>query len=834
MARSVLAEKYGVKFVLLLIFILLSNSVFAEVNLMAESSLWLQQKFSGKSCDDLKTQDFSGLSAHPSSLRCQTRNRAVITPGEDTNAVRESLFFNSMAEDQMAQFDCEISNINFFEKDEALIKLRAEDAFSKLPFIKEQMQLASQKYADLQQEITKNNVFANYCSQSTKGAREKCYLELETMRKNEKHLEEEWKLHRGMAWAHQASLWNSSTETMTHFFKKLIRQNPPPTQQDIADGLKLQLPNLKLELIKNRAELTNQSTLFQNKRYFNSLNDSTKRQLVEQAVTSGYFSKAAATQDAAQMTLLCRVEGKYTKGRDTLTSTASTATLFLGGFAGMMSKIPLAFRAGQFGSIISNTQRGARVAGALATALDIGVVTSSIQQACFSDKVKLQITRSCPVNKEDYQKSEIKKIAQENCFLTAALAVAPVGFLATSGTLKILQPTLKRYAELVSTEQIDNLNGFFRIDALKNIEKMNQRFGSKPLYTRDTLTLNQQEAEKYFAKSKLKVAEAQGVDTYGQPNYPSSVFLETMAKSFGGKTLKAEEKNRLRSTLDVQKVYKLKDVPKPNPKATGMTAFWENPNFADRFAEMKEMGVDVILDPQKKNGAFYWPNKKAIYVSPDTPFNILEHEFTHAQFDSYLKPFLGSEAIIDGKFRAGSNLIDLLPSETISKVGKSNLEYLQGLMKNYDTNLAVNESLAVKKQLQAIGWRPLDPDYYWTKIYGGYYRVSEILMVEKNGKLSENQKQLLTSELTRMGADAAMMRSFGAAQKLIAQVKKDIGDGKVATALVSWKTLENNLLKKDAKKNEDEYTYFYNTSGDLVRSLKNSSKLEYLNLKSKD
>jgi hypothetical protein len=305
----------------------------------------------------------------------------------------------------------------------------------------------------------------------------------------------------------------------------------------------------------------------------------------------------------------------------------------------------------------------------------------------------------------------------------------------------------------------------------------------------------------------------------------------------------------LDSTKGLRKVYTFDEFPKSKFAASGSSPFWQHPEFKSRFKEAKEMGVTVLLDPQKNNGALYNPNNKSIYLNPNAPFHYFEHEFTHAQFDHFLRSKISSNGVsIDTKFREGTHLQNILPESDIQKIGSKNISYMQGLLEKYNSTNAINESLAVKKQLQSLGWNPISSDYFSNKMYGASYRITELLEAQKASssarstivvgaagpissvEFTAQQAKLLDHELTTFAMDGMMFRSSREIQNQIAGVRKNIANGNIPMALATWRKVQVQLQKQEP----DNTTYFYNENGGFIRMNSKESRFEYTNLNSEN
>jgi hypothetical protein len=309
-----------------------------------------------------------------------------------------------------------------------------------------------------------------------------------------------------MALSFTASLWNGPTLTMSTFIEKLAQKNPLPSKEEIASEFKKQIPLIKSEITENKNELLKQSSIRNNIRSFDNLTDATKRQLLEVSLDNGLFTEAYKNKDPSMIKMLCHLEGKYTKGRDKLNNVVSTSTLILGGFAGLLSKIPVVLRAEQVGNILSKARGSSAIVGSLGTGLDAAAVAESIHASCFSNTLNLAVNNSCPKNANAVKQNELQKFEQDNCILNAALGMAPVGVLAASTAYKSLSAVMEKYKEAYYLSENKSIKEILKTDALLSLEKHALSLTEKPIISSELFAKNQQQAEKYFQENNLKVS----------------------------------------------------------------------------------------------------------------------------------------------------------------------------------------------------------------------------------------------------------------------------------------------------------------------------------------
>jgi hypothetical protein len=969
----------------------------APAGVLADASLWIQNKFQSQSCEDLNANDVSGIQATVQNASCITVTPAHQKARETSNEVSERFIFQYLADTQLTQNECELEKINFFEKDPVFIRKRAEQISERLPFLREQHQLANTTRHQLLTQQGKVNQAAGFCRNAMSSARSECYKMLEQEKEKEQNLTKKQKTHEALFQATLASLWQGSTETMADFIKEQMKMTPASSTDELEQGLKKIVPKVRTEFQKNKKDLVSQASIQNGKYVFDNLSDKTKRQLIQSGHAQDFLNKAARDQDPAMLKLFCRLEGQYTKGRDKLETAAGIATFALGGVAGVLSKVPLAARAGQLGLLSQKSKQVAQMAGAIAVGLDASVVSSAIYGACFSKGLDLDISASCPKSVDEAQKSELVIIDQGSCVLNALLGVAPAGIVAGSAAYKALQVNLNRTKEIKKLTGIDNPSKAEKrnYDAKAEVKSINERLDRRPTFDRNQISENQARGEEYLKKRKLdvspthperivdeaKIKTARGqldiennffanrtrsidsriersrvrkkerqaqidkknqeIEQYAKDDQellreretltkdlellrqkekdpehldsrdaryaltsqiaqknlrlksidsqrerisknietrkseierqqqglsqidedirefseeykqleiehtqtrstlessiqdlssnpslevhrlPSSLELSASESAVKGYPISAENSLLLAETKTQRQVYTLNSIPKAKTKGDGFTEFWEHPQFARQYKELKQIGVEVVMDPQKTSGAFYHPSRKAVYLAPNAPYHIFEHEFTHAQFDAYIAHHIQADRkTLKPIFREGKSLREIADKHSLNlmdrRVGKHNIDYLDELLKTYSKPISVNESLAVHKQMQTLGWKPLKPDYHWNQIYGGFYRAQELLSVQKNGgTLNPHQTAVLNTELETLGANLALLRSTKSLQTSVTKIRQSIVSGRAPLTLGTWQQLQEQI--KHSEQESTNERVFFNEQGKIIR-----------------
>lgn len=426
-----------------LIYFILQLQVSKAQNI-PEASLWLQEKFSNKTCGDINDTDLLFIDQQTNSInKSCMKSSELLNSKQNFNDISEKIFFERMAKKLWDDTNCEISNIDYFAKDESLIKMRSEEIVNKLPIIKEHNKQEKRAYFDFSQLDKEAQNFAGYCRNTTGNVRDECYLELDKKKLKAQEAEDIWRKKHSLVVAHIGSLWHGTTKEMMNLIYKLISSRNSDNFEYVLQQIKTTIPKVKSELEKNKLELYKQSNLNRRNIKFDSLNDETKSMLIEQATgIDGFFQEALNKKDESTLKLLCRLEGRYTKGKQILNRTVGSVTMFVGGMAGLLVKIPLAVRVSQLGALINRTQSSAVLIGAATAGVDAAIASTAIINKCFMSSLSHSIKNACPKNELEFKKSEINLIEQNNCVLDVIKSIAPAGLLAASKLAVNLVPKL--------------------------------------------------------------------------------------------------------------------------------------------------------------------------------------------------------------------------------------------------------------------------------------------------------------------------------------------------------------------------------------------------------
>jgi DNA-binding HxlR family transcriptional regulator len=450
-------------------------SLFAKADRVSESvsgavssglsgaSLWMQNTFSGTTCRDLTEGDLKHiqgkLGSQPNPRDCQSKGNSRSDSVKTANDAAEAVVFNHLAQEQFREAACEIKNARFFSESPDLIRTRAAEISNKLPFIKEQMKAARKARLEYDHVVRQNNSISGLCrGHREKSAFDDCNEELKEKRVEEKKLEETWLRHKALVATTVSGLWHGETETMGEFIQELVQLDQTPTDNFIWYEFKKRIFLVKKELSENQEKLSLQTSNVDGVKVFNKLSDRTKINLIETQSVDGFFKNAMETQDIPTLELLCRIEGKYTKGREKFYAAVGAATLVGGGGLGLLTRLSLAQRAGSAAVFASRSQKvSAVMRSATPIAVDAAALATAINTKCGEPGLLFESKNSCPETQAEFTEAEFKKIKQNNCYLDAALFAAPAGLLTAAKALQWLVPKLRNLSPRVLMKNLAQL-----------------------------------------------------------------------------------------------------------------------------------------------------------------------------------------------------------------------------------------------------------------------------------------------------------------------------------------------------------------------------------------
>lgn len=667
------------KFLGLFIILFIFKLQLSEASSLAEASLWLHEKYSGKSCGDISAMDLASVDqiSNASCLSNQTKSPSSLSKlDQDLNKIAENTFFERMAHNLFIETNCELSSLELFEKDASLIKMRSEEIADKLPLIKEQNEFSQLAYFEYQRISNHTHKLAVYCHNLEGITRTKCFEEFNASKEKELAAEKKWLQHKAIVNSTMSTLWHGEMKSMNELILKLLKDSTLPSKDQISQALINTIPKVKKELQYNLQDLVNQSTQSKKSLKFTNLNEDTKRKLVEEAVASGGFlSEAVNQKDESAIKLMCRLEGKYTKGRDSLDLTVGISTLLLSGTTGLISKIPLIARANQIKSLTVITST-------LLTGVSFGVTADSIFNNCLSDSPTYMVKKSCSQNSAEYKESEIKKFEHNNCVLNAVLNLAPIGIIGSSKVVKSFTTKIVNLKNIPAPmpSQSVILTGSNETRQLQVTRPgMMKTFADQKLEQEMSLqseALNSAIAGNYSITkiqkdSYLPLSDVRAIIKSPKPNIKRIEEIKAeianlrQIQQLNRQKYREENNKQIREDLDLEYIGLLKqEIKLSDPKKITLNssyadffsektkpsvAYFSSPEYqmtSPQIEQLKSKGFisDVrIVDKNQLNsptsGAQYNPANKSILIR-NTNGNDLEatiqHELTHAKINRRL------------------------------------------------------------------------------------------------------------------------------------------------------------------------------------------------------
>lgn len=145
--------------------------------------------------------------------------------------------------------------------------------------------------------------------------------------------------------------------------------------------------------------------------------------------------------------------------------------------------------------------------------------------------------------------------------------------------------------------------------------------------------------------------------------------------------------------------------------------------YIEKLANIKDgsgRGYSLVVDTslyQTNTVAYYYEGQRVIGIRPTAHWAAFLHEFQHLEFMEY---FLKSPHIsmINEALEQGKNLLSALPHEVIEAIGRPTLLKIQKLLdRGFSDPNSINESLAVMREFEALGWRQYLPFHHGSSSY---------------------------------------------------------------------------------------------------------------------
>ncbi|NUN05517.1 MAG: hypothetical protein HUU57_07130 [Bdellovibrio sp.] len=262
-------------------------------------------------------------------------------------------------------------------------------------------------------------------------------------------------------------------------------------------------------------------------------------------------------------------------------------------------------------------------------------------------------------------------------------------------------------------------------------------------------------------------------------------------------------------------VLKITQLPATKGKALYNTPAILHPEMQKDLEDLRRIGVDVRIDPAMKafndEKAFFYDTSQAqarrvINIGATAPYEVFKHEKTHALFSHYIKPKLDD---LKKASSEGKSLDSILTEKEMQGFGKENLRNLERNLKRDNTELALNERLAVDAQLSEMGLMRYAPRAVDTEAYGLRHQLEGYQKIyEKNQGLTSAQEKEYLKIVAKAGALLSYQEGAQEAQKVF----KTFATPSAQSAEALARKLKN--LQDD--KEPARPTYFFDPAGRLL------------------
>jgi hypothetical protein len=204
--------------------------------------------------------------------------------------------------------------------------------------------------------------------------------------------------------------------------------------------------------------------------------------------------------------------------------------------------------------------------------------------------------------------------------------------------------------------------------------------------------------------------------------------------------------------------------------SNAMTPAFTHPDFAAKFRELQENGVDVIVDTsmRKANAGGYFSaardgERPAIALSPDTPWNSFVHEYQHYEFSKL--DFNNIRMTAGVSLNSGENFSEVLSRtnpDVFNQIGPQRLAKLDSYIKRGILDkLALDESLAVDQEVASLGWKTYTPDGALAEYQANRYKLDhqvdglnrQIAAINGNAAIPQRVREAQLAVLNRTLAE---------------------------------------------------------------------------------
>jgi hypothetical protein len=450
----------------------------------------------------------------------------------------------------------------------------------------------------------------------------------------------------------------------------------------------------------------------------------------------------------------CRMEARYGEGaalQDKMSELGFDTLLAVVPFLGEMGLSAVAARA-------TDTALTAERAAQLATATRIvaGVeltanASLAISQTISSCKNKMAILsdeKSCQKVSGHMKSLYYKKLEADQCLLQVGVAIVTGGLTALNAhsLLSGLNNDLGRaYNE-----------GQLRSAPHVYLEEQPPQMTADGSTTKIKSWIGQ--SRKDFFKPINAPAVVQSADVARQTQADETKLTEmgiVFSETDKITQLKANvdwfNQTTLQGGSDTGKVLHIDALPPPGYSKSSSANAFLHPEMAEYKKRLEKMGYDLVVDtslPQTGAGAYQWERMGVVALSPDSTWREFIHEFQHAEFAHYL----GDKEILHLKFSRleGKTVAEALNPQTANALGAARVARLQRLLDKGLPELAINETLSVDAELNAMGFKRYIPGLgSGREKYALRHQITSLLEEKEHTPLSAAQSSALRAAQVR-------------------------------------------------------------------------------------
>lgn len=210
-------------------------------------------------------------------------------------------------------------------------------------------------------------------------------------------------------------------------------------------------------------------------------------------------------------------------------------------------------------------------------------------------------------------------------------------------------------------------------------------------------------------------------------------------------------------------LYRVDRLP-PVGRASPFAPALSHPEMAEYLRKMRAQGYELVIDSSLKHtgaGAYFYEKNKVIALAPNSTWQTFLHEYQHLEFSNSLLRYNFVEPIVALR-QSGKDLQTSLHPAVVAEIGADKVAKIQRLIdRGITPSNAINESLSVGRELEALGWRKFVPGSGAIPSYQ-YMLRHQITDLEALGpKMTDQQRRLVTQLKLQHHAAGAAIPALG-------------------------------------------------------------------------